>query len=228
MTRQELIGYVQTKLDEKSPFEEPTSLVVAEGDPAYDVVKPTKVYIEDLLDAAANDCLRILPLSLLANDVEKYTEANAVVNNDGVCEQSFSSMGINGYARFVRVSVDCWEKDVVAFITSADALYLKQQNKSVRGKLCKPIVAIVPEKSCIELYSFPGMENSSNKTGALSVYHIKCDKTAGSDSVNPVLSNIEEFIAIRCAELVSNVFGTAAQSQIFQKEFAEKAQSIMV
>ena len=77
MTRDQLIDRVLTKLDEKSPFDEPQSFIAAEGDSSYDKVKPIKVYVDDLLDEAANDCLRMLPLSLVRNDIEHKVIPNA-------------------------------------------------------------------------------------------------------------------------------------------------------
>ena len=102
-------------------------------------------------------------------------------------------------------------------------LYSLQQEEETRGKLCKPVVALVPELLQLELYSFPGVEEGKV---AADIHYIPCTKTAGSDSNNPVLSPIDEYIIIRCAELVCNVFGNQ-QAQVFQKEFAEKVNSVL-
>ena len=226
MTRSELISRVQTKLDEKSPFDEPQSLIAAAGDSSYDKVKPITMYIDDLLDEAANDCLRMLPLSLVGKDVEKLSLQSVQVDADGVGRILLSSNSINSYIRLIRVRVNSWQKEVTAFITSFDPLYLLQQDQHTRGKLCKPIVALVSERDCVELYSFPGMENTTMKTGPAEVYYIPCNKQAGSDKANPVLSPIDELIAIRCAELVCNIFGNQ-NAQVFQKEFTEKVNSVL-
>ena len=156
MTRAELISRVQTKLDEKSPFDEPRSLIAAAGDSSYDKVKPITMYIDDLLDEAANDCLRMLPLSLVGKDVQKLSllgpsapaadAAKQVVVTDGVGVFPLSANGITHYVRLLRVRADGWKKEVTSFITSADSYYLVQQNPSTRGKLYKPVVAWVPEK----------------------------------------------------------------------------------
>ena len=97
-------------------------------------------------------------------------------------------------------------------------MYLLQQDEDARGKLCKPIVAIVPEKDCLELYSFPGM---AGKTTNTDVFYISCNKEAEN-----IVSDIDELVAIRCAELLCNVFGSQS-AQVFQKEFAEKNNSVL-
>lgn len=218
MTREELINRVLTKLDEKSPFDEPQTFIAADGDPSYDKVKPIKVYVDDLLDEAANDCLRMLPLSLVGKDVVKDS-SNAYNVTDGVGIIPL----LHGYFRLVRVRADGWKKEVTAFITSSNPLYLVQLNEETRGKLSKPVVAFVPELSRLELYSFPGMKGG---TVAADIYYIPCNKTAGSDTADPVLSSIDELIVIRCAELVCDVFGSQT-AQVFQKEFTEKVNSVL-
>lgn len=234
MTRAELISRVQTKLDEKSPFDEPQSLIAAAGDSSYDKVKPITMYIDDLLDEAANDCLRMLPLSLVGKDVQKLSllgqnapavdAAKQVVVTDGVGVMPLSANGITHYIRLLRVRANGWKKEVTSFITSSDPYYLVQQNHTTRGKLYKPVVAWVPENDRLELFSFPNVAN--NATVAADVTYIHCNKQAGSDRSNPVQSPIDELIAIRCAELVCNIFGNQ-NAQVFQKEFTEKVNSIL-
>lgn len=225
MTRDQLIESVQTKLDEKSPFDEPQTFIAAAGDSSYDKVKPIKMYIEDLLDEAANDCLRVLPLTLVGADVKKQSYPAAPITNGvgTIVLQDNAGSNITYYLRLVRVKATNWKKEVTSFITSSDPLYLLQQDENTRGKLCKPVVAWVPEYSCLELYSFPGISSS---TVNAEVYYIPCNKTAGSNTTDAVLSSIDEFVVIRCAELVCNVFGSQT-AQVFQKEFAEKVNSVL-
>lgn len=223
MTRAELISRVQTKLDEKSPFDEPQSLIAAAGDSSYDKVKPITMYIDDLLDEAANDCLRMLPLSLVGADVQKLSLQ--VVVTDGVGVLPLSTNGITHYVRLLRVRADGWKKEVTSFITSSDPYYLVQQNHTTRGKLCKPVVAWVPENDRLELFSFPNVSDN-NTNVAVDVTYIHCNKQAGSDKDNPVLSPIDDLIVIRCAELVCNIFGNQ-NTQVFQKEFVEKVNSVL-
>lgn len=225
MTRDQLIDRVLTKLDEKSPFDEPQTFIAADGDSSYDKVKPIKMYVEDLLDEAANDCLRVLPLSLVGQDVGKsYNPATQVTNGVGTfLLKDSTGNNITNYIRLIRVRASGWKKEVTSFITSSDQLYLLQQDEHTRGKLCKPVVAWVPEYSCLELYSFPGMVSGVVNAEA---YYIVCNKTAGSDTSVAVKSAIDEFIVIRCAELVCNVFGSQTAS-VFQKEFSEKVNSVL-
>lgn len=217
LTRQQLIDYVRTKLDEHSPFDEPQSFIAAAGDPDYDKVKPIVKYIDDLLNEAANDCLRMLPLTLVGADVQKLICPEISIDDDEVVRIKLSTQNLLN-ARFTRVKATLWKKEVTSFITSSNPMYLLQQDEDARGKLCKPIVAIVPEKDCLELYSFPGM---AGKTTNTDVFYISCNKEAEN-----IVSDIDELVAIRCAELVCNVFGTQS-AQVFQKEFAEKNNSVL-
>ena len=223
LTRQQLIDYVKTKLDEHSPFDEPQSFIAAAGDPDFDKVKPIVKYIDDLLNEAANDCLRVLPLTLVGADVTKLSVASVTITD----EVGSVALAANSllHARFTRVRADHWKKEVSAFITSSDAMYLTQQNKTVCGKYCKPIVAIVPEKDCLELYSFPGKADSSTTPAppaiTADIYYISCDKVAEN-----VASDVDELVVIRCAELVCNVFGNQS-ANVFKTEFQEKVNSVL-
>lgn len=217
LTRQQLIDYVRTKLDEHSPFDEPQNFIAAAGDPDYDKVKPIVKYIDDLLNEAANDCLRMLPLTLVGADVQKLICPEISIDDDEVVRIKLSTQNLLN-ARFTRVKATLWKKEVTSFITSSNPMYLLQQDEDARGKLCKPIVAIVPEKDCLELYSFPGM---AGKTTNTDVFYISCNKEAEN-----IVSDIDELVAIRCAELLCNVFGSQS-AQVFQKEFAEKNNSVL-
>lgn len=217
LTRQQLIDYVRTKFDEYSPFDEPQSFIAAAGDPDYDKVKPIVKYIDDLLNEAANDCLRMLPLTLVGADVQKLICPEISIDDDEVVRIKLSTQNLLN-ARFTRVKATLWKKEVTSFITSSNPMYLLQQDEDARGKLCKPIVAIVPEKDCLELYSFPGM---AGKTTNTDVFYISCNKEAEN-----IVSDIDELVAIRCAELLCNVFGSQS-AQVFQKEFAEKNNSVL-
>lgn len=217
LTRQQLIDYVRTKLDEHSPFDEPQSFIAAAGDPDYDKVKPIVKYIDDLLNEVANDCLRMLPLTLVGADVQKLICPEISIDDDEVVRIKLSTQNLLN-ARFTRVKATLWKKEVTSFITSSNPMYLLQQDEDARGKLCKPIVAIVPEKDCLELYSFPGM---AGKTTNTDVFYISCNKEAEN-----IVSDIDELVAIRCAELLCNVFGSQS-AQVFQKEFAEKNNSVL-
>lgn len=199
MTRDNYIQRVKVKLEEISPFDEPQSFIVADGDPDYQKVKPIISYIEESLDEATRDCLNNLPLSLLASDIEDDKECFHI-DKHGVGHVD----GFDEYMRLVRVASPVWERDVTAFITSSDPLYLLQQNKYTRGKCCKPVVAYVPERQELELYSFPPNMRPEDCCDCASshakVYYIDCRKKA-----EKVSSHIEDFIVLRCAALVLEI-----------------------
>jgi hypothetical protein len=209
MTRQEYINKVKVKLDEVSPFDEPLTFIAADGDSSYDKVKPIVNYIDELLDNATQFCLRVLPLSLLSADVEKKEEELTVSNKIGE---------IKGYAdrRLCRVRVADWKRDVTHFFTSEDANYLIQQNEHTRSGIAKPSVFYVAEEDHLELYSF-SYETTTNSALVWSIDTLK--------RTEDVESNISDFIALKCAQLVLDVLGST-NSAIMEKEFERKVNAV--
>jgi len=198
MTRAQYIDKVKAKLEEISPFADPASLLVMDNGQNTNV-KPIISYIESSLDEAAKDCLNNLPLTLLASDVDEQQYC-LPIDMQGVGHLN----GMDEYLRFIRVECAAWERDVTAFITSSDPLYLIQQNKYTRGKCSKPVVAYVPERNELELFSFPPSMRPEDCGDCASVhanvYYINCNKKA-----ERVQSKIEDFIVLRCAALVLEI-----------------------
>lgn len=230
MKTQEYIDAVKAKLDEVSPFGEPGSFIAAGGDTDYDKVKPIIAYIEEELPHACEYCLNNLPVSLLAKDVT-LDAYDVTIDREGVGHVE----GIENYYRLTRVSVPVWQRDVTAFITSADPAYLLQQKFWTRGGIAKPVVAWVPEKSELELYSFPnsGCAPHHHSHVEAEVYYINPKKTAGEydptkkgdKRSNYVHSPISDYIVLRCAACVLEILGQ--DPTVFLTEYNNKLNDIL-
>ncbi len=229
-TREEYIEAVKVKLEEISPFEEPASFIAA-GDTAINSVKPIISYIEKNLDEAARNCLRSLPLSLLHADIERKTDGFSVdVNGVGVIT------GIHANYRYVRFRHTALKRDITAFITSEDPLYLVQQNEDVRGGLAKPVAVLASfhdgtNAGQMEIYSFkPKMDldfDPSEVSKEFVLLYINTEKTAGNDTANHIMSPIEDLIVLECARMVSNILGDFNGAKVCENELQSKIQAIL-
>lgn len=229
MTRQEYIDAVKVKIEEISPFDEPDSFI--DGDPSS-TVKPIISYIDKSLDEAAKNCLLTLPLPLLHADIERKTNGFSVdVNGVGFIT------GIHANYRYVRFRHEALKRDITAFITSEDPLYLVQQNEHVRGGLAKPVAVLASYAETgnyygqIEIYSFkPKMAEAfdpSEVSTDFVLLYINTEKTAGSDTLHPVQSPIEDLIVLECAKMVFAILGNFDGVKSCENEQAEKIQAIL-
>lgn len=217
MTRPDYIQAVKAKLEEISPFDEPASFIAADPD-EQGKIKPIQSYIDSELDRAARYCLNTLPLSLLSKDVTS-SDKNASVDEGGVGHIGEMSQ----YLRLVRVHDNgkVWKRDVTAFMTTSDALYLLQQNVFTRGGVAKPVVVINPEQGELELFSFP--PKLGLKTESLKVYYID-----GSVVAESVKSDISEYIILVCAAYVAEILQDTNRATTLRTEFQEKVASIII
>lgn len=244
MTRQEYIDAVKVKLEEISPFKEPDHFIDGTSDPDFDCVKPIVSYIEKNLDEAARNCLRSLPLSLLHADIERKTDGFSVDMN-GV---GFIT-GINANYRYLRFRHAALKRDITAFITSEDPLYLVQQNEHVRGGLAKPVAVLASYAETgnyygqIEIYSFkPKMAEAFDPSAvstAFMLLYINTEKKVGvatdfTPALTPaqaqaqlVQSPIEDLIVLECAKMVFNILGNFDGAKVCENEQAEKIQAIL-
>lgn len=223
MTRDGYILAVKAKLDEISPFDEPNGFIAADNDPDYDEVKPIVSYIEETLDKAAWFCLNNLPATLLAKDVSA-DQIKAVIDRRGVGHIS----GIDEYWRLLRLRDDAcfWERDVTAFISTADPIYLLQQNAHTRGGCSKPVVVYSPETAELELYSYPASCGCGCACGTftlpVTLYYINSHIPA-----EQVQSAVEDFIVLVCAAYVEEIIGDANAAKVFMEKYENKANTIL-
>lgn len=219
MKKDDIVAKVKAKLEEISPFSDPSSLQVL-GEGESDVVKPILSYIEESIDEAVRDCLNNLPTSLLSADIEEDQNCLSI-DRDGI-----GHIGFEDYQRMVRVHCHVWDRDVTSFITSSDPLYLLQQNKYTRGKCAKPVVAYVPEKQELELYSLPPLmrpKDCCDKAGVHSkLFYIDCNK-----KIEKVHSKIEDYVVLRCAAIVMEILGEGEKAGVMTTEYNNKLNDIL-
>ena len=216
MTSADYIEAVKEKLEEISPFSEPSSFI-ASGDSEESSIKPIQSYIESELDNAAKYCLNSLPLSLLSKDVTTASES-ININNQGVGVLPNKSK----YLRLVRVHDNggVWKRDVTSFMSTSNPLYLLQQNVFTRGGVAKPVVVYNPEEQRFELYSFP--KNLWGGNESFMLYYIDADVEA-----KDVQSNIEDYIILVCAMRVSEILQDTNRASVLQEEFQQKVATIV-
>lgn len=227
MTKAEYIEKVKVKLDEISPFVEPTTFLAAGGDTSYDNVKPIIMYITNELPNAVKFCLSSLPYSILSKDITQSSNLMFTLSADRVGKVASTTNFDLSTKRLVRVNVpNYWKKDVVSFITSEDVEYLIQQNAHTRGKIYKPVVAYVPERNELELYSFPHELAGENATPPTTQWAVNVWSIDLTTLAQDVLSSIEDFIILKCAQLVFDVLGNTNGSTAMQQEYQRKLESI--
>lgn len=239
MTRQEYIDAVKVKIEEISPFDEPDSFI-ADDDSSANTVKPIISYIDKSLDEAASNCLRSLPMTFLHADVET-THPTIDVKADGV-----GSFGLADLAtkRLIRFRNEELERDITAFITSEDPIYLLQQNKHTRGGQSKPVaVSSSDGGNKIEIYSFEATGSARTISGVVGapptvtyytwLLYINTNKKPGVAAdyapATPALvaSPIEELIVLECARMVLNILKEYDGAKVCENEQAAKIQAIL-
>lgn len=246
MTRQEFIEAVKVKIEEISPFDEPVAFI-ADDDSSANTVKPIISYIDKSLDEAAKNCLLTLPISLLHADIETV-HPSIDVAADGVGKIAIADLATK---RLIRFRNEELQRDITAFITSEDPIYLLQQNKYTRGGQCKPVaVSSSDGGNKIEIYSFKatgaartinGMSGTSptftyytwllyinldKKPGVLNDYLVPGSSPAAY-TAEVVQSPIEDFIVLECARMVFNILKDYDGAKVCESEQAAKIQTIL-
>lgn len=232
-TRQQYIDAVKVKLEEISPFYEPENFI-ADGDDAASTTKPIISYIDQSLDEAAHNCLNSLPLTLLHADIERTTGTLYIdVNGVGFVRP------LSTARRFVRLRQNLLKRDITAFISSEDPLYLLQQNEHTRGGIAKPVAVFSSDNNGVysgqmEIYSFPEAERNTNSEQyvllSINVHKHPDDKSTVDPAFTDtdcVKSPIEEYIVLECAAMVASILGDAATAQTCQAQFQAKLQSLL-
>lgn len=233
MTRKEYIEAVKAKLEEISPFEEPTTFIAADGDSDYANVKPIISYIDGTLDEATRNCLRALPLTLLHSDIETTTPSISIAA-DGV-----ATFNISTDERYVRFRHPELKRDITSFITTEDSLYLLQQNKYTRGGLAKPVAVVSSDVTSgigkMEIYSLEKRSSSRTDTTNGRLLKININKKVGVAAdytgVTPatalVQSPISELVVLECAAMVADILGDVNAAQVIRQEQLTKVQAVL-
>ena len=234
MTRNQYIEAVKVKLEEISPFEEPQSFIAADGDSDYANVKPIISYIEKTLDEAARNCLRSLPLTLLHADIERTSPSVAIDGNGVGMFDLLPNLTNRRFVRFRHSSA--LKRDISAFISSEDQMYLVMQDKDVCPKREKPVAVISSDMGQMEIYSYTEENYNTTKTDAY-LLSISLNKKVGEASdfaLTPaqaqaqlVQSPIEELIVLECAAMVADILSNANAAAACRKEQEAKIQAII-
>ena len=151
MTRADVKKAIKAKLEELSPFSEPSALLaVANND-----VKPIDSYIEETVDSAFDKVLLLSPLHLIKETVKSLL--TTVTLTDGVGTVAAPS----DYLRLHTVFYPEWRRPVNVCIGESNPLYLLQRNPNTRCKYEKPIVAI--NNNTFEIYSLKAVSAGTFK-----------------------------------------------------------------
>ena len=151
MTRADVKKAIKAKLEELSPFSEPSALLaVANND-----VKPIDSYIEETMDSAFDKVLLLSPLHLIKDTVKSLL--TTVTLTDGVGTVAAPA----DYLRLHTVFYPEWRRPVHVCIGESNPLYLLQRNPNTRGKYEKPVVAI--NNNTFEIYSLKAISDGTFK-----------------------------------------------------------------
>ncbi len=230
MTRNEYIEAVKVKLEEISPFDEPATFIAA-GDSEIDSIKPIVSYIDKTLDEATKNCLLALPLSLLHPDIEAVPKLKGGGEDDLTIAVDSQGVGrckpVQNF-RFVRFHHDSLGRDITAFITSEDPLYLLQQNPYTRGGTTKPVAVWNAALDEMEIYSFPPSLYSTTQTDAV-LLGIRTNKKPNSDATGNeiVHSPIDEYIVLECAAMVADIIGDTNTAAMMRSQQQQKLASVL-
>ena len=141
MNRADVKKSIKAKLEELSPFSEPSALLAVSNND----VKPIDSYIEETIDISFDKVLLLSPLHLIKDAVKLLT--TTVTLNAGVGNVAAPA----DYLRLHTVFYPEWRRPVNVCIGVENPLYLLQRNPNTRGKYEKPVVAI--DNGVFEIYS---------------------------------------------------------------------------
>lgn len=218
MTRNEVIAKVKVKLEELSPFSEPSSLLAVPNNE----VKPIHSYINDTLDKAYDDILLVCPLYMILSTY-KEGGAKATVDSERVGHVALP----DDFLRLHTIHVVGWRRDINQAISEQSPLYKLQRNKYTRGKTEKPVVVVrhiggpsSENKRELELYSvMTEDENNIDK-----FYYIP--KTAANTQTFE--DSLTELLVMQCACKVAAMFEETAKVEVLTKEIAALMQSLTI
>lgn len=147
MTRADVVKSVKARLDEFSPFNEPTSLVAL---PTSDV-KPMDSIIEEVLAKAQDSVLMAVPLSLVkATVVDATSEGNGIATSLGIGvmgrmtnDEEVGVMEIpSNFLRLHTVKFDTWRRTVNKTHPESGETYKVQRNPHTRARNEKPVICL--------------------------------------------------------------------------------------
>lgn len=149
-------------------------------------IKPLDIIINDILDEATFELIKIAPIYLLP--LKKfYTNngANVTITSDNIAIIQLP----NNYVRFGYIKFPCWERSVFEALPDTSVEYIKQQNKYIRAGFVKPMVFIRgTDNKILECYTVAN--DQDNKTNVDFRYVEKILPEVIPDELIPLLVNI--------------------------------------
>lgn len=210
VARADIIKKVKVKLEELSPFDEPTDMLAI---PNNDV-KPIHSYIEDTLDKSFDDVLLSVPLHAIRETFTDYKPTFSVDSEGvGLCAVP------DDFLRVYTILFPEWRRAVNAHITPTNAAaYFLQRNKYTRGKFEKPIVAI--NDGNFEIYSLKNMP----ERGKYIFRYIP--RTAVN--TQQFEENLVEYLVLQNAIHILEIFEQYDKVKILSEELANKIKVISI
>lgn len=195
MDRADVKKSVKAKLEELSPFSEPSALLaVANND-----VKPVDSYIEETMDNAFDKVLLYVPLYLVKETIKSVADTVAIDEGVGTLEVP------TDYLRLHTVLFPEWRRPVHVCIGESNPLYILQRNPNTRGKYEKPVVAI--SDNTFEIYSLKAVSEGVFK------YIPKTEKDTLSFE-----DSLTQFLIIQCALDVLTIFEQTEKAKALSEE----------
>lgn len=204
MTRGEYIEAVRVKLEEISPFDDPSWFIADTANEA-NKVKPIREYIDATLNEATKEMLLLLPPSLIWADTDVFnltTPNNSYyyLEGDPAEQMHVGKLALEQavgptYVRILYVKVGAWLRPVTELITDQDKRYQLQCNPYTRGGVAKPVVVYLTQpRYMLELYSIPAAADADK---SITMRYMDVGRRP-----EMLASDIGEYIVLNCAAKV--------------------------
>ena len=215
MLRDDLVKAVKARLDEFSPFEEPTSLVAL---PTSEV-KPMDSIIENILAKAQDSVLMVVPLYLVeSTTIDITSEANGIRTTAGMAVMGRmagdTEVGVmqvpSDFLRLHTVKFDTWRRSVNGTHAESSEIYKVQRNPHTRGRSEKPVICI--NDRMFEIYSltFPQAEQT-HCTKFSYIPRTNEGATVFEDSIAPL-------VILEAARMCLEIFGDTTGVKMLAEE----------
>lgn len=205
---------VLVKLEEYSAYNPDYDGPLAANDEELKEIKPIQAYIEKHLGEAADEVLRVAPISMLFNI--KY-DAVAVEDED---DMHIGTIELpDEYLRLHTLQMTDWKRSIHVASKEGDIVDNHQQYRWLRGSHTKPVVIEYGE--------------NENEPRYLKYYSVLYDHTVKEFRYIPHFdgeieynNSIAEAIALNCAKKVCEVFERRDSITIIEKELNSVLQNV--
>jgi len=221
MTLAALISKVMVKLEEYTPFAE-TTLIAAPQAQGFEV-KPIRSYINDTIDDAVNEMLKVLPIAMIFPDDMTTTP-----------ESTGSDVLFVGdsFLRLHTFKMHEWEKIVNIAYPEGSDMHELQKCEWTKGRKCKPVViygsktttnaGVVQKKKYIQYFS---VDTDTTIDIAKQVSTFVSANYSTGDIPN---GHLAEFFALNCAKKVYEYYGMNDKSALIQAQLDKMLEEFAV